>query len=118
MIEYKNNPDNSVVELAIDGKLAEADFKTLIAKVEADFTKHGKLRVLEDIRSFKGIDPGALWAAFKQVGRINDISHAAVVIDIKWLHTVAEAISGIYPFEIKVFERSQIEEARAWLKTA
>ena len=118
MIEYKNNSDNSIVELAIDGKLTEADFKTLTANVEVDFAKHGKLRVLEDIRSFKGMNLGVLWAAFQQFGRINDVSHAAIVVDMKWLHTVAESVSGLYPFEIKVFERSQIEAARAWLRTA
>ncbi|NJR55397.1 MAG: STAS/SEC14 domain-containing protein [Acaryochloris sp. CRU_2_0] len=115
MIEYKNNSNNNVVELTVDGKITTADFKSLMAKVEADFAKYGKLRVLEDIHSFKGIDPMVLWSALQQIRRIYDVTHAAIVVDAKWLRMISEVISGIYPFEIKVFERSLIEEARFWL---
>lgn len=115
MIEYSNNPNNNVVEITVEGKITAADFKSLMAKADADFEKYGKLRVLEDIRNFEGIDPMALWTAFQQIRRIYDVTHAAIVVDAKWLRAIAEAISGIYPFEMKVFERSLIEEAKFWL---
>lgn len=115
MIEYRNNPNNNVVELTVDGKITTADFKSLVAKVDADFAKYGKLRVLEDIYRLEEIDPMVLWAVLQQIRRIYDVTHAAIVVDAKWLRSSAKVISGIYPFEIKVFERSLIEEARVWL---
>ena len=103
-MEYRSHKDSNIVEIIVEGKIAKADFDHLLEKVDTDFTKHGKLRVLEDIRSFEGIDPMALWQDFRQIRRINDVTHAAIVVDAKWLRTVAEAISGLYPFEMKVFE--------------
>ena len=60
----------------------------------------------------------ALWIDLKQISKISKISHAAIVADAKWVKTVAEAIGGLYPFEMKVFESAEIEAARAWLKNA
>ena len=114
-MEYRSHEDSNIVEIIVEGKITKADFDHLLEKVDADFARHGKLRVLEDIRSFEGIDPMALWQDVRQIRRINDVTHAAIVVDAKWLRTVAEAISGIYPFEMKVFERSQIQSARTWL---
>ncbi|MGB3263884.1 MAG: STAS/SEC14 domain-containing protein [Microcoleus sp.] len=117
-LKYKNNENNNIVEIVVEGKITAADFEHLIAKADADFAKHNKLRVLEEIRNFEGIDPMALWSDLQQIRRINDVTHAAIVVDAKWLQTIAEAASGIYPFKMKVFERSQIEAARTWLATA
>ncbi|NJN23327.1 MAG: STAS/SEC14 domain-containing protein [Acaryochloridaceae cyanobacterium RL_2_7] len=114
-LTYTNNLENNIVEIVVEGKITAADFKTLIAKADTDFAKHGKLRILEDIRSFEGIDPMALWIDLQQIRRINDVTHVAIVVDVKWLRTIAEAMGGIYLFEMKVFERSQIEGARTWL---
>lgn len=117
-LAYKNNEENNIVEVVVEGKITTADLKQLMAKADADFAKHGKLRILEEIRSFEGIDPMALWVDLQQIRRINDVTHAAIVVDAKWLRTIAEAISGLYPFEIKVFERSEIEAARTWLASS
>lgn len=110
--------DSPVVEIVVEGKITSKDMKTVIKEVETDLTKYEKIRVLEDIRDFKGIDPMALWIDLKQVSKISRISHAAIVADAKWVKTVAEAIGGLYPFEMKVYERSQISEARTWLENA
>lgn len=60
MIDYKNNATNNTVEIVIEGIITETDFDLIISKFKADIAKHGKLRVLEEIRHFDGIDPLAL----------------------------------------------------------
>jgi len=117
-LQYNRVEDSPVVEIVVEGKITSKDMKTVIKEVEIDLTKYEKIRVLEDIRDFKGIDPMALWIDLKQVSKISKISHAAIVADAKWVKTVAEAIGGLYPFEMKVYERSQISEARTWLENA
>ena len=117
-LQYHRTEDSPIVEIVVEGKITAADIDSVVKEVEVDLAKHDKLRVLEDIRDFKGIDPMALWTDLKQISKIQKISHAAIVADAKWVKTVAEAIGGLYPFEMKVYERSQLAEARAWLENA
>ncbi len=80
MIEYRNNTDNNIVEITVEGKITEADFDQVITQLKADIEKHGKLRILEEIRSFTGIDPIVLWKDAKLgFAHVNDFTHAAVV---------------------------------------
>ncbi|MEO0932680.1 MAG: STAS/SEC14 domain-containing protein [Cyanobacteria bacterium J06641_2] len=53
MIEYRNNPENNIVEISVEGKITEADIDQVVAQIKADIEKHGKLRILEEIRSNK-----------------------------------------------------------------
>ena len=82
MIEYRNNLDNNIVEICVEGKITEADMDQVVTQLKADIEKHGKLRILEEIRSFTGIDPIALWKdAQFGFAHVNDFTHAAVVAD-------------------------------------
>lgn len=116
MIEYRNNPNNNIVEISVEGKITEADFDRVISQLKTDIEKHGKLRILEEVRSFSGIDPIALWKDVRfGFAYINNFTHAAVVADAKWMRTFAEAVGSILSAEVKAFEASRIEEARTWL---
>lgn len=117
-IHYSRMKDSPVVEIVVEGKVTVADISSVIQEIEVDLAKYDKLRILEDIRDFKGIDPMALWLDLKQINKLHQISHVAVVADAKWIQTVATAIGGLYPVEMKVYERSQIETARTWLKNS
>ncbi|MCM1984638.1 STAS/SEC14 domain-containing protein [Lyngbya confervoides] len=46
------------------------------------------------------------------------MTHVAIVADPRWMRTMAEAVSAIFPAQIKAFEGSQIEAARTWLTQA
>jgi SpoIIAA-like len=119
MIEYKNNPDNNIVEIVIAGKITEADFDQVISQFKVDIAKHGKLRILEEIRHFEGIDPLALWKDVRfGFAHINDFTHAALVSETKWLRTLTEAFDNVLSAKVKAFEPSQIDEARNWLLDA
>lgn len=116
MIEYRNNPNNNIVEISVAGKITEADFDRVIAQLKTDIEKHGKLRILEEVRSFDGIDPIVLWKDVRfGFAHINDFTHAAVVTDAKWMQTFAEAVGSVLSAQVKAFEASQIEAARMWL---
>ncbi len=119
MVEYKNNLENNVVELAIEGKLTEADFDSAIAQLKADISKHGKLRLLEELRSFEGMDPIALWKdAQFGLTHVGDFTHVAVVADAEWVRTISAAANNILSTKVRAFESSQIEDARTWLKNS
>ena len=116
MIEYRNNPNNNIVEISVAGKITEQDLDQVVSRLKADIEKHGKLRILEEIRSFDGIDPIALWKDVRfGFAYINNFTHAAVVADAKWMRTFAEAVGSILSAEVKAFESSEMEAAQMWL---
>lgn len=116
MIEYRNNPNNNIVEISVAGKITEQDLDQVVSRLKADIEKHGKLRILEEIRSFDGIDPIALWKDVRfGFAYINNFTHAAVVADAKWMRTFAEAVGSILSAEVKAFEASEMEAAQMWL---
>ena len=117
-IHYSRTENSPVVEIVVEGKVTAADVSSVIQEIETDLARHDKLRILEDIRDFKGVDPMAFWIDLKNISKLNQISHVAIVADAKWTQTVATAIVGLYPVEMKVYERSQIETARAWLENS
>ncbi|MBE9048791.1 STAS/SEC14 domain-containing protein [Pleurocapsales cyanobacterium LEGE 10410] len=114
--EYKSNDNSNIVELVIEGKIIESDFDRVLTQMKADIQKYGKIRILEDIRSFEGADLMVFWKDLKASPLASNVTHAAIVADAKWMRTIAEAVGSIIPMEIKAFERSQIEAAREWLK--
>ncbi|PZD74725.1 hypothetical protein C1752_00581 [Acaryochloris thomasi RCC1774] len=117
-MEYRSNAENNVIEIIVEGKITVADFDRIVPLIKTDLAKHGKVKVLEEIRSFEGMDPMALWQDLQQAYMVKDITHIALVADAQWMRTIAEAVSAIFPAEIKAFERSQIEAARTWLANA
>ncbi|MEO0374873.1 MAG: STAS/SEC14 domain-containing protein [Cyanobacteria bacterium P01_A01_bin.17] len=117
-LEYRSNAENNVIEIIVEGKITVADFDRIVPLIKTDLAKHGKVKVLEEIRSFEGMDPMALWQDLQQAYMVKDITHIALVADAQWMRTIAEAVSAIFPAEIKAFERSQIEAARTWLANA
>lgn len=112
---YHSSNDNNVVEIVVEGTITADDFEKVLPQMKADLQRHGKIKVLEEIRSFEGIDPMALWIDLQNAYLAKDVTHGAIVADAKWIRTLTEAIGAIIPMEIRAFEQSQIDEARAWL---
>lgn len=117
-IEYKSNPTNNIVEITIAGKITESDFDRIMPQLTADLKKYGKLKVLEEVRRFEGMDPMAYWKDLQQVSIVKDIIHVAIVADAQWLRTLADAMGSVLAADVRGFERSQIEAAREWLRSA
>jgi hypothetical protein len=115
VLSYTKKPDSNVAEIVVDGKITDAEMETAITAMKADLDK-GKLRLLEDIRAFEGMEPAAFFKDPRLgLAMMNGISHVAVVSDAQWLRLLAETVGRLSPAQIRVYERARIEEARAWL---
>ena len=78
MIEYRED-HSDLVEIVVDGRVGKAEFDAVAAGLEAAIARHGKLRVLEEVKSFGGIEPAAFWADLGFVLRhLNHFSRCAV----------------------------------------
>ncbi|TXN23874.1 STAS/SEC14 domain-containing protein [Methylobacterium sp. WL9] len=119
MLTYERKPKSDYGEIVVDGKISDEEMNSAIEKMKADLEKGGKLKLLEDIRAFEGMEPAAF---FKDprfgISMMKGVSHVALVTDAQWLKVVAETFSFVSPTQIKVFDRARIDEARTWLSAS
>ncbi|MER2269706.1 SpoIIAA family protein [Methylobacterium oxalidis] len=119
MLSYEKKPDSQIAEIVVDGKISDEEMSAVMTAMQADLDRGGKLKLLEDIRSFQGMEPAAF---FKDprfgLSMMKGVSHVALVTDATWLRALAETFSFVSPAQIKVFERNRMDEARSWLAAA
>lgn len=119
MLTYTKTPDSNVAEIVVDGRISDEEMNAAMTAMKADLEKGGKLKLLEDIRAFQGMEPAAF---FKDprfgIAMAKGVSHVALVTDAPWLKVMAETFNFVSPYQIKVFERARIEEARHWITAA
>ena len=116
MVEYHEIPGTNVLELTIDGAVGAAEFDALIARLEAAIARHGKIRVLELVRSLGGIPPSKWWVDLKFGYRhMRDIERAAIVADPKWIEIFANLINPFFSADVRYFKTADIDKARLWL---
>ena len=70
----KEDPANKTVEIVVNGKVTKDDYNRIAGQLESFISTHGRIKVLEVIRDFKGIDPAVIVEGIK--------------FDIKHLNTV------------------------------
>ncbi|WP_424060148.1 STAS/SEC14 domain-containing protein, partial [Methyloceanibacter sp.] len=56
MLSYVEHDNAQAVEIHVGGKVSTEEFDRLAQKLEAFITRHGQVRVLEQISDFEGID--------------------------------------------------------------
>jgi hypothetical protein len=119
MYECREIPDTDTLELMIDGRLSADEYHATAEKILAFMEKHGKIRILKEVRSFTGLDFGIFKE--KLIGamlkHMKDITAVAVVCDEHWVEQVTDLLKPIYPYPVRCFKLAQIEEARNWLKS-
>ena len=117
MLEYREIPDTNIVEFTIDGAISAAEFDDVIARFEASIARHGKIRVLEHVRSLGGVPPSK-WCQDVKFGfkHMRDITRAAVVAETKWIEIFANLVNPFLAAEVRYFKSAEIDRARAWLR--
>ena len=96
MLEYREDASDGLVEIVVDGRVSKAEFDEIATRLEAAIARHGKLRVLEEVRSFGGIDPSAFWADLKfGLRHLNHFSRCAVISDQRWIEVFARGVDKL-----------------------
>lgn len=117
MVEYNNLPGTNIIELCTARTPDDLASYKIIERLKADIQKHGKLRVLHEVRSPLGADPSQFWRDARIALSLDSgFSHIALVTDIDWLSRMSESTGRTLSANVRVFKQSQIEEARQWLK--
>ena len=116
MLTYTEHDNAQAVEITVSGKVSTEEFDRLAQKLEAFIARHGRVRVLERITDFEGMDAAALWHDLKfSLRHLQDFSRIAVVADPHVRNLWSSFVSPFMTCEVEHFAPDQIEEARDWL---
>ena len=118
-VTYKEYPEHKLVEIGVDGKVTSEAFDHVADKMETFIALHGKVKIIEIITDFDGFDWDVIGKGIKfDFEHLKDFSHCAVVTDSGWIGPFTRMLSPLFTIQIKTFPMSDIELARAWIKTA
>ena len=116
MLDYREDAEAGVVEIAVEGRISRKEFDEVAAKLESFIASNGKVRLLEVIHDFEGIAASAFWDDLKfSLRHLNDFSRCAIVTQAQWIRSWSSLVGSIFHCELAHFEPHQLEEARAWL---
>ena len=119
MIKILNEFPETTVAVACEGQVTRADYeKILIPRVNDALARHGKLRLYYEMGpAFSGIDAGAVWEDTKRgLEHLSRWEKMALVTDVQWVRLAVGAFRFLMPGRLRLFNTSQTEEARAWIK--
>ena len=86
MLSYKEMDNLAAVEIEISARVSTEEFDKTARKLEAFIARHGRVRVLEIVHDFEGMDAKAFWHDLKfSLRHLNDFSRCAIVSDAKFL---------------------------------
>jgi hypothetical protein len=85
MLSYKEMDNLAAVEIEISARVSTEEFDRTAKKLEAFIGRHGRVRVLEIVNHFEGMDAKAFWHDLKfSLRHLNDFSRCAIVSDAKF----------------------------------
>jgi len=117
LLEQEATKVLEIVEIQVTGKLTKEDYRRFVPRVDDVIRQHGKVRILFDMVDFHGWKAGALWEDVKfDYQHFSAIERLAIVGDKQWEKGMAVFCRPFTSAKIHYFDRSRIEEARAWLR--
>ncbi|MGC1301968.1 MAG: STAS/SEC14 domain-containing protein [Caulobacteraceae bacterium] len=116
MIHYSTQPGSPVVEIKVEGHVANLELEESIRQLRIDIEQNHKTRLIEIIEHFTGIEPAAIWTDLKLgLPLAQKVTRVAVVADQAWIRMMTEFGQFFTRAEVKSFEPAEIDQARAWI---
>jgi hypothetical protein len=116
MLSYKEMDNLTAVEIVITDRVSTEEFDATAKKLEAFIARHGRVRVLEIVKNFEGMDAAAFWHDLKfSLRHLGDFSRCAIVTDAKWLSLWSSIVAPFIECEVSYFRPDEVDKARDWL---
>ena len=119
MITVHKNSDGALIEVELSGEVTSADYaSSLVPAIESALAEHDTVRLLAIVgEEFKGYDLGAAWSDTKLgLSHWRGFDRIGVVADQGWVQTSIRLAAPILPCPVQIFEMSELEAARRWLR--
>ena len=116
-IRLEKSSVGNVAILTFKGKLEKEDYDMFVPQIEGLMRDHAKIRLLVELRDFKGWTAGALWEDTKFAARhYSDIERLAVVGDAGWEKGMTAFIKPFTAAAVKYFDRQDASSAYEWIR--
>lgn len=115
-IILSEEPGGTVVTLVFKDKLRTADYDHFVPQVEKIMESREKIRMLIQLKDFKGWTVGALWEDTKfGIMHFNDVERLAIVGEKQWEKTMTQFIKPFTQAEVRYFDMAELSSAQAWI---
>ena len=121
MIENVTDLPPGTLGFRASGKIASDEYRKMMEPIYAALERGDKLDIYFELADdFQGLDLGALWQDMQAAGSVG-LKHRsawrrmALVTDKDWVRHGASAFGWLAPGELRLFEPSERDKARAWL---
>jgi len=120
MIERIGAMPSGTIGLRAGGRLSKKEYVEVLEPALQEGVESGELRLLFLLTDFEGLEPSAYSEDMKTgLGAwIRDHStwkRFALVTDSEWVARAMHMFAWMTPGEVKIYEPSELEEAKAWV---
>jgi hypothetical protein len=116
-IQLEKSPVGNIVTLTFKGKVDKEDYDIFVPQIEGLMEGDAKIRLVVELRDFKGWSAGALWEETKFAARhFNDIERLAIVGEAEWEKSMAAFIKPFTMAKVRYFDRQAADQALVWIR--
>jgi hypothetical protein len=118
MVEKMEGLPEGVLGFSAKGTVTKVDYEeVIIPAVEEALVRFRKVRLLYALgRDFKEFEAAAMWEDAKiGLEHLTSWERVAVVTDVDWIKSAIKAFGFLLHGHIRVFQNSEIIEARIWI---
>jgi hypothetical protein len=108
------------IGLRASGKLSREDYRSVLEPALEEGVESGELRLVFQLTDFDGLEADA-WVEDLKTGLkalVRDHSawrRFALVTDVEWVANAFRLFTWMTPGEVKIFDLSGLEQAKAWV---
>jgi hypothetical protein len=115
-VELHEEAAGKILKIHLKDKLTRGDYEHFVPEAERLIKRHGKVRLLVEMRDFHGWTVGALWQDIKfDWKHFRDIERVALVGDKAWEQGMATFCKPFTTATVRFFEMDKAHEADAWI---
>lgn len=121
LIENVTDLPSGTLGFRASGRITSDEYREMIEPIYAALERGEKLNIYFELRDdFEGLDLGALLQDAKAAGSIglkhrSSWQRMALVTDKDWVRHGASAFGWLAPGELRLFDLSEHDKARAWM---
>ncbi len=121
MVERISDLPPEVLGFRASGTISSGEYRQMIEPIYAALERGEKLNIYFELTDdFHGLDLGALWQDVQAAGSVglkhrSSWQRMALVTDKDWIRHGASAFGWLAPGDLRLFEPSERDDARAWV---
>ena len=108
---------NHIIAVRVEGYMRSQDYKTLLPYIKNRIEQYGKIRILVELKDFKGVEIlGILRALPYALRYARHLEKKAIITDEKWVYAWSKLFSPFFKTKVRCFPSAQIEKAWEWVR--